>query len=454
MDHSEIYSVQHAYYMSGATKSYEFRMDSLRRLKDALRKWEVRIDQAMMSDLHKHPTEVYMCEVGIVIEEINYHMKHLKKWMADKYVPTPLAQFRSTSFISPEPYGSVLIASPWNYPVQLCISPLVGAISAGNCATIKPSAQTAATSHLLAEMIAETFAPEYITVAECSRDNADALFDQPWDYIFFTGNASAAKKICATAAKYLTPVATELGGKSPVIVDETANVAVAAKRIAFGKVMNAGQTCVAPDHAYVHKSVKNEFIREYINAIHEFFPDGNYDDMVRIVSQRHYDRVKGLLSYGRIAFGGTYDDNTLFIEPTLLTDVNEDERPLTEEIFGPILPVVSYTDLDAVIKRINTQPKPLAFYLFTESKAVERKVLGSCSFGGGCINDVIMHLATSYMPFGGVGNSGNGAYHGKQSFLTFSHSRSIMKKATWFDMPLRYMPYTKIGDRLLHMAMK
>ena len=453
MDHSGLYEKQHAYYMTGATRPYEARIEALDKLYKAVRKWEVRIDQSMMKDLHKQPQEVYMCEIGLILEEINYHKKHLKRWMSDHRVLTSVAQMVGTSFTTAEPYGSVLIASPWNYPVQLCLSPLVGAISAGNTAVIKPSAQTPETSHLIASMIAETFDPSYITVAECSRDNADALFDQPWDLIFFTGNASAAKKISANAAKYLTPVLTELGGKSPVIVDKTARIPVAARRIAFGKVLNAGQTCVAPDHCFIHESVKDEFVEEYEKAIKEFFPDGNYDQMVHIVSQRHYDRVKSLITdAGRIALGGGCDDSTLFIEPTLLVDIGTEDRIMNEEIFGPILPLVTYTDLKDVIDHITSRPKPLALYLFTEDRRIERKILGSCSFGGGCVNDVIMHLATTHMPFGGVGNSGNGSYHGKQSFESFSHRRSILRKATWIDMPLIYMPYRKLSDKILRAA--
>ena len=455
MAFSGLYTKQHEYFMTGATRSYEYRIEALRKLKIGLRKWEVRLDQALIADLHKHETEAYMSEIGIVIEEISYHEKRLKGWMKDRYVPTPLTQFKSSCFISSEPYGSVLIASPWNYPVQLCLSPLVGAISAGNCAVIKPSAQTQSTSKVLAAMIADIFAPEYITVAECSRKEADELFDQPWDYIFFTGGAEAAQKILTTAAKYLTPVSTELGGKSPVIVDMTANIKVAAKRIAFGKVLNAGQTCVAPDYLFVHESVKNEFIREYANAIDDFFPNGTYDDMVHIVNARHYERVKSLLSdAGRIEIGGGFDDSTHFIEPTLISNITPSDRIMNEEIFGPILPFMTYNNLNKVIEYITSNPKPLALYLFTESRKSERKILSTCSFGGGCINDVIMHLATSCMPFGGVGRSGHGSYHGKKSFETFTHFRSVMKKATCLDLPIRYMPYTKLKDKLIRIAMR
>lgn len=455
MDFSELYEKQYQYYMTGITRSYEFRVDALKKLKTALKNWESRIVQALFIDLHKHPTEAYMTEIGIVIKEIGFHEKHLKRWMKDKFVITPLAQFKSTCFISPEPYGSVLIASPWNYPIHLCLVPLVGAISAGNCAVLKPSAQTKATSKVLAKMIADTFPAEYITVAECSRKEADMLFDQSWDYIFFTGSADAAKKILTTAAKHLTPVSTELGGKSPAIVDMSANIKLAAKRIAFGKVLNAGQTCVAPDYLFIHESVKNEFVREYSNALNGFFPDDNHDDMVHIINKRHYERVKELLSdAGNIEIGGSFDDRICFIEPTLITDITPADRIMNEEIFGPILPVMTYTNINTVIEYITSRPKPLALYLFTESRNVEKKILSKCSFGGGCINDVIMQLATSYMPFGGVGLSGHGSYHGKKSFETFSHFRSIMRKANWIDLPMRYMPYKKLNDKIIKIFMK
>ncbi len=455
MDFSGLYTKQHSYYMTGATRSYEFRIDALRKLKAGIRKWEVRLDRALFIDLHKHKTETYMSEIGIIIEEITYHEKNLKKWMKDKYVPSPISQFKSSCFISPEPYGSVLIASPWNYPVHLCLSPLIGAISGGNCAVLKPSAQTASTSKVLAEMIADTFEPEYITVAECSRNEADVLFDQPWDYIFFTGGAEAAKKILTTAAKHLTPVSTELGGKSPVIVDMSANIKVAARRIAFGKVLNAGQTCVAPDYLFINESVKHEFIREYSNALKEFFPDNNYSQMVHIVGERHYKRVKELLTdAGKIALGGGSDDTKFFIEPTLITDITTSDRIMKEEIFGPILPVITYTNINKVIEYINSMPKPLALYVFTENRRIEKKILSSCSFGGGCVNDVIMHIASSYMPFGGVGRSGHGSYHGKKSFETFTHFRSIMKKATWIDLPMRYMPYSNLKDKIIRFALR
>lgn len=455
MDFSGLYSRQHKYYMTGATRPYEFRIDALKKLKTALQTWETRIAQALFLDLHKHPTEAYMSEIGIVIEEISFHEKHLKRWMKNKFVPTPLTQFKSTCFISPEPYGSVLIASPWNYPVHLCLVPLVGAISAGNCAVLKPSAQTKETSKIIAEMISDTFTPDYITVAECSRKDADILFDQPWDYIFFTGSADAAQKILTTAAKYLTPVSTELGGKSPAIVDMSADIKLAAKRIAFGKVLNAGQTCVAPDYLFIHKSVKNKFIREYSNALNGFFPDDNHDDMVHIVNKRHYERVKGLLSdAGNIEIGGGFDDRINFIEPTLITGINPTDRIMNEEVFGPILPVMTYTNINTVIEYITSQPKPLALYLFTKNRNVEKKILSKCSFGGGCVNDVIMHIATSYMPFGGIGLSGHGSYHGKKSFETFSHFRSIMRKANWIDLPMRYMPYKKLNDKIIKFFMR
>ncbi len=442
MDYADILNRQKAFFFSGATRPHAFRAEALRKLQAAIRSRERTLADALYADLHKHPCESYMCETGMVLDEIGYHLKHLRGWMREKRVRTPLAQFPATSFVSPEPYGAVLIASPWNYPLQLCLEPLVGAISGGNCAVLKPSAQAPATSRALAELIAETFPPEYVAVAECGRAQAAALFDQPWDYIFYTGSTEAAKTILATAAKYLTPVSLELGGKSPVIVDETADIPLAARRIAFGKVLNAGQTCVAPDYLLLHARVKDAFVREYENALRDFFPDGGHADMARIVSARHFTRVRSLAEAGRAAVGGESDENDLYIAPTLLLDVQPDDPVMRQEIFGPILPVLTFTELEWCVDFIRARPKPLALYLFTRSRDAERLVRDGCSFGGGCVNDVIVHLATPYMGFGGVGASGMGQYHGKKSFDAFTHSRSILRKSNLLDLPMRYMPYT------------
>jgi len=442
MDISSIVARQRAYFETGATRSLSFREKALRDLQSALRAREGAIADALMTDLHKHPSESYMCETGIVLEELRFHLNHLAGWMRPKAVPTPLAQFPAKSFLSPEPHGVILIMSPWNYPVQLCLSPLVGAISGGNCAVVKPSAYAPATSAILAELITDTFDPDFIAVVEGGRAENQALLEEKFDYIFFTGSPIVGRQVMEAAAKHLTPVTLELGGKSPVIVDATADVALAAKRIAFGKVLNGGQTCVAPDYLLIHESVRDTFVQSYQRALEEFFPGGSLDELPCIVNEKHYHRLKGLLAGQPVLLGGQTFDDTRQIAPTLLDAPAPDTPVMAEEIFGPILPVIPYDQLDDCIRFIRSRPKPLALYLFTRDKAAEQKVLDSCSFGGGCINDVIVHLATSHMPFGGVGESGMGSYHGKASFDTFSHQRSILRKANWLDLPMRYHPYT------------
>lgn len=450
----QIVARQREYYFSGATRSLDFRREALRKLYDAVRKNETRIAKAMQADLHKHPLETYMCETGIVLDEIRFHLRHLKRWMKERSVPTPLAQFPSRSFISPEPYGVALIMTPWNYPIQLCLDPLIGAISGGNCAVVKPSAYAPATSRVIAEILSETFPPEYIAVVEGGRQENTALLEQEFDYIFFTGSVEVGKTVMRAAAKHLTPVTLELGGKSPVIIDPSANLKVAARRIAFGKVLNAGQTCVEPDYLLIERSLQEPFLKAYREALDALFPGGDYSDMVHIISEKHYHRKKELLEGQTAAIGGGYDDETRFIEPTVLVDVDPDSPIMQEEIFAPILPVIPWDTLEEAIDFVRARPKPLALYLFTENPLSVQKVLDNCSFGGGCINDTIIHLATSHMGFGGVGQSGMGQYHGKKSFDTFTHYRSILQKSTKIDLPMRYFPYTEKKEKMIKMFLK
>ena len=454
MDIHALVEAQHKYYQSGATRPTEFRKEMLKRLQRAIRANEKLLADALKQDLNKSETESYMCETGMVLEELSYHIKHVAKWAKERRVKTPLAQFSAKSYISPEPYGVALIVSPWNYPVQLCLNPLIGAISAGNCAVVKPSAYAAATSTAIAKLIGDTFPPEYIAAVEGGRAENQALFEEKFDYIFFTGSVEVGKTVMQAAAKHLTPVTLELGGKSPAIVDETADIKLAARRIAFGKVLNAGQTCVEPDYLLIHRSVKDAFISEYQDALEQFFPNGDMRDMVNIISEKHYNRVKGLIQGESIALGGTFDDERRFIAPTLLDDVSPDAPIMQQEIFGPVLPMISFDTLSEVISFVNSRPKPLAFYIFTTDKAAERRLLDSCSFGGGCVNDTIIHLASSALPFGGVGESGMGSYHGKKSFDTFTHERSIVNKSTKVDLPMRYFPYSKRKLRIIKMFMK
>ena len=454
MDIHALVEAQHKYYQSGATRTVEFRIEALRKLQRAIRANEKLLADALKQDLNKSETESYMCETGMVLEELSYHIKHVAKWAKERRVKTPIAQFYAKSFISPEPYGVALIVSPWNYPVQLCLNPLIGAISAGNCAVVKPSAYAAATSTAIAKLIGDTFPPEYIAAVEGGRAENQALFEEKFDYIFFTGSVEVGKTVMQAAAKHLTPVTLELGGKSPAIVDETADIKLAARRIAFGKVLNAGQTCVEPDYLLIHRSIKEAFISAYRDALEQFFPNGDMRDMVNIISEKHYNRVKGLIQGESIALGGTFDDERRFIAPTLLSDVSPDAPIMQQEIFGPVLPMLCFDTLSEVISFVNSRPKPLAFYTFTADKAAERRLLESCSFGGGCVNDTIIHLASSALPFGGVGESGMGSYHGKKSFDTFTHERSVVNKSTKVDLPMRYFPYSKKKLRIIKMFMK
>jgi aldehyde dehydrogenase (NAD+) len=365
-----------------------------------------------------------------------------------------LAQFHAKSFVMPEPYGVALIISPWNYPLQLSLAPLVGAISAGNCALIKPSAYTPATSHAIAELIASVFAPEYIAVVEGGRKENNTLFSQKFDNIFFTGSMDVGRIVMKAASEHLTPVTLELGGKSPVIVDQTANLKLAARRIAFGKILNAGQTCVAPDYLLIHEDLRDAFITHLRNALDAFFPDGDMSDLPVIVNEKHYQRVIGLMAGETIAIGGQTDAARRFIAPTVLIDVSPDAPVMQEEIFGPVLPVLTYSHLDDAIDFINARSKPLALYVFTDDKPVADAVLSRTSSGGACWNDTIIHLATPHMGFGGVGDSGMGSYHGKLSFDTFTHFKSIVKKSNFIDLPMRYRPYTDQKYNLVRRFLK
>jgi aldehyde dehydrogenase (NAD+) len=454
MDFIELVEKQRTYFQSGATRSLEFRLSMLRKLKSALTIREDCINAAMKQDLNKCAFEVYMTETGLVRDELQYHLKHLSGWIKNRSVPTPLVQFPSHSFVSPEPYGVALIMSPWNYPVQLCLEPLIGAISAGCTAVVKPSAYTPATSSALAQILTDIYPPEYITVIEGGREKNAALLEQQFDYIFFTGSPQVGHLVMESAARHLTPLTLELGGKSPVIVDKTANLTIAARRIAFGKVLNAGQTCVEPDYLFIQESVKDNFINAYKKALSEFFPDGNMSDMNVIVNEKHFKRIMSLMNSGTIVAGGSSDPSRRFIAPTLLDGVSFDSPIMQEEIFGPLLPMITYTNIETCITYITKHSRPLALYLFTSDAALERHIIDTCSFGGGCINDTVIHLATSQMGFGGVGASGMGSYHGKLSFDTFTHYRSIVKKGVWFDLPIRYRPYTPFKNKLLRFFMK
>ena len=454
MEISSLVSVQRKYFESGATRSTEFRIEMLKSLRRSILNNNSEISEALMRDLNKHPYETYMCETGLVLDEIAYHIKHLAKWNRVRHVLGSVGQLPGSGRIYPEPYGVTLIMAPWNYPVQLCLMPLIGAISAGNCAVIKPSAYAQESSHVISKIISEAFPPEYISVIEGGRAENQALLKEKYDYIFFTGSPKVGQLVMEQAAKNLTPVTLELGGKSPVIVDNTANIPLAARRVAFGKVLNAGQTCVEPDYLLIQSEVKDRFIDEYKKALKAFFPNGDMSGMAHIINDKHFDRLTALLSCGTAVIGGHADKASRFIEPTVLTDVAPDSAIMQQEIFGPILPVLSYDSIDECIGVIRSKPRPLALYMFSEDKSAQKKVLDSCSFGGGCINDTILHLAGSSMSFGGVGSSGMGSYHGQKSYETFTHFRSVLRQSTAIDVPLRYLPYNAVKEKIVKKILK
>ena len=446
---------QRAFFRSGATLPLHVRKRALNALLKEITLREGALLAALREDLGKAAFEGYMTEVGLVKDELRFHLKHLEHWAKDKRAQTPLAHFPSHSWTHAEPYGVVLIMAPWNYPVLLSLDPLIGALSAGNCAVLKPSAYAPATSKALAELVSAALAPELVTVVEGGREENMALLEEQFDYIFFTGSPEVGRYVMEKAAHHLTPVTLELGGKSPCIVTPSANLNMAARRITFGKLINAGQTCVAPDYILAHESIKDRLVTLIQKEITRFLGDAPLDNQEypRIVNQKHFDRLTGLLNQDcHILFGGQARD--LRIAPTLVDIVDSNSPVMQEELFGPILPILTYHDLDEVIDFVQERPKPLALYLFTRSKQTEKTILNRLSFGGGCINDTIIHPAIPYLPFGGVGQSGMGSYHGKASFDTFSHTKSILKKGNWLDFPVRYHPYTPLKEKILKALLK
>lgn len=450
-------STQRAYYKSGATLPVSFRIARLKELYATVRKYEEEISNALREDLGKSRYEGFMCEIGLVLSEISYMIKHVKRFAKRKTVPTPLSQFRSHSFKQPMPYGSVLIMSPWNYPFLLTLDPLVDAIAAGNTAIVKPSAYSPATSRVVERIIGECFAPEYVAVVTGGRAENTALLDQKFDLVFFTGSQLVGKEVLRHTAEHLTPAILELGGKSPCIVDSSADIPLAARRIAFGKYINCGQTCVAPDYVLCHRSVKDEFVSALAREIKRQYGDHplQNENYGRIINQKHFTRLCGLIDRSKVVIGGSTNAETCRIEPTVMDNVTAEDAVMGEEIFGPILPILTYDSFDEVINGLKEKDKPLALYLFTKDKEQERRVLTELSYGGGCINDVIIHLATSEMGFGGVGESGMGSYHGKEGFDAFTHYKSIVNKRAYPDLPMRYQPYkSKFYEKLLRLFLR
>lgn len=445
-DFSKIYQIQSDFFSKGGTLSYRFRINQLLRLKKTIQKYEKSVLDALYKDLKKSEGEAYITEVGIIYEELNFHIKRLRKWMKIKKIKTPLLPFfTSKACYTYEPYGKTLIITPWNYPFQLLMAPLIGAVSAGNTVVLKPSEYAESVSQVMLQIVNEAFTYDNVAIITGDSDVSKELLDAKWDFIFFTGSTQVGRYVYKKAAEYLTPVALELGGKSPVIVDSDAVLDITAKRVIWGKIINAGQTCVAPDYVFVHKSVKDSFIKECILVLENLSGKefDNFEDYSRIISERHYSRLCSLIDKEKVVYGGNSDEKNNYISPTLIDSPDMGSLIMQEEIFGPLLPIISFVDHDEIFSYIKENPKPLALYYFGNKKEIQNRVINELSAGGICINDVIIHVASPYIPFGGVGESGIGKYHGQSSFEVFSHKKPIVKSHKKNDNAFRYPPYSK-----------
>jgi len=458
MDKVEIQSVigkQHEYFKSGKMRNYKNRILSLKKLYNNIKLMMPEINQALKIDLNKSEMESYMSEIGMVLSEIRHMIKHCKSYSKPKRVATPIAHFHSRSYKLPTAYGCVLVMSPWNYPFLLSIDPLVDAVAAGNSVILKSSESSPNVTAVMDKLIQTTFERGHVDMIRCDHEVCDYLLEQDFNYIFFTGSPNIGKKIMQKAAERLIPVTLELGGKSPCIVDDSANLSLSAKRIVWGKFLNCGQTCVAPDYIYCHENIKNKLVDEIKRQIilqysTDPLRNKNYSKMI---NERRFDNVVSLIEQEKILFGGKTDKSKLKIEPTIVNSTFDD-AVMREEIFGPVLPIVTFKTIDEVIDKINSMSTPLALYVFSSNKKIQDKILKECEFGGGCVNDTVIHLASSNLGFGGLGQSGIGAYHGKQGFDTFTHYKSIVDKKTWIDMPIRYQPFNKIKEFLIKMFLK
>ena len=454
---SNILDQQRKFFLSGETLPVKFRKTMLKKLYASIVSHKEEILSALTSDLGKSDFEGFMCEVGLSLTEISYMIKNVKKFAKEKTVVTPLAQFASRSYKKPCPYGNTLIMSPWNYPFLLSIEPLANAIAAGNTAILKPSAYSPATSNVIEKILSECFEKKFVAVVTGGRQENAALLEQKFDFVFFTGSQVVGKEVLRHTAENLTPAILELGGKSPCIIDNSAKIRLAAKRVVFGKYLNCGQTCVAPDYILCHNDIKDEFVKEVKIQIEKQYGKNPLEnsDYGKIINQKHFERVSSLINAEKVVHGGKTNPQTQQIEPTVLDNVTWDDAIMQEEIFGPIMPILTYENLDQVIADLQKKQKPLALYFFSQNKKNIKAVTEKVSYGGGCINDTIIHLATSEMGFGGVGESGMGSYHGKTGFDAFSHTKSIVDKKTWMDLPMRYQPYDrKINGKLLKMFLK
>ena len=456
MDLPSLVSAQRAFFRTGATLDLSFRQHALDALEDALRTREGALLDALRADLGKSAGEGYLCEVGLTRSELSYVKKHFRRWSRARGVSTPMTLFPGRSFTLPRPYGVSLIMSPWNYPILLSLEPLIGAIAAGNCCILKPSAYAPAASAALRAMVEACFPPEYISVVEGGRTENQALLEQHFDYIFFTGGVEVGKLVMEKAARHLTPVTLELGGKSPCVVDATARLDLAARRIVFGKLLNCGQTCVAPDYLLIDRRVKDVFLERAAHWVHRLYGKNALDNQgyVHMINEKHFRRVCSLIDPDKVVLGGGSDPDTLRIQPTILDHVSPEDPVMQEEIFGPVLPVLPFDRLEEAEDFILDRPRPLALYLFSQDRAVRRRFVERVPFGGGCINDTILHLTNPRLPFGGVGNSGMGRYHGKYSFDTFSHVKGVLQSSARVELPLRYPPYTPGNMKLIRRVLK
>ncbi|HBF2787428.1 TPA: aldehyde dehydrogenase [Clostridioides difficile] len=442
MDIKELVKMQRKYYNTGKTRDISFRIEQLKKLKLVVSQNEEKILLALKKDLNKSDFEGFMTEVGMFYSELNFAIKNIRKWSKIKRVKSSMVNFPSISKIVPQPYGVTLIMSPWNYPFQLALIPLVWSLAAGNCVILKPSEYSVSTSSVVKDIVEDTFSKEYVAVVQGSQEECEKLLLERFDYIFFTGSTNVGKIIMKSASEHLTPITLELGGKSPCIILKDANIDLTAKRLTWGKLINAGQTCVAPDYVLVHEDRKNELIEKIKYYTNKYFGDNacNNEQFPKIINQKHFNRILSLIDKDKIVYGGNYNKETLKIEPTIVDNVNWDDNIMKEEIFGPIFPILTYKDLDEVIQKIIQMPNPLALYIFTKNKYLENKLLEMIPAGGSCINDTVTHIATNYLPFGGIGESGMGSYHGKAGFDTFTHYKSVLKKLN-LDVPIRYAPY-------------
>lgn len=454
-EYLSIRSTMQSYFDSGATLPVSARIEHLIKLKKTILQWEDRLYDACMKDLGKSSFETYETEIGIVQAEISHTLRHLKKWAKPKRVPTPLAHFPSSSYIIRQPKGVVLVMSPWNYPIQLSLVPLACALAAGCCVLLKPSRYSQNVSSVLKQMLDSCFDPELVSVVEGGHQANTDLLQLRWDHIFFTGSPAVGKIVMEAAARQLCPVTLELGGKSPCIIDGSVNMKTAAVRLAWGKFLNAGQTCVAPDYLLINEKCRDEFVDEFRKAVRKLYPQGvNSPDLGKIINEKHFQRLRHLLENQKIIIGGEIDEKTMKIAPTLLDETDPESPVMQEEIFGPILPMITWKDFDEAVDFVRSREKPLALYIFSKDKKHIRQVQERLTYGGGCINDTIVHLSNPCMPFGGVGASGMGSYHAKQGFDTFTHEKSTLKKALWLDIPVRYAPYSSRLIRLLKLLMR